>query len=74
MNPKSIYLRSEVNNTEKRTILTPTDIKELIKDGWAIYVEKSKNLKIVYIQTSYIYKSYVSLQTYHGIMKNSHLV
>ena len=43
MNTKSIYLRSEINNTEKRTILTPTDIKELIKDGWAIYVEKSQN-------------------------------
>ena len=40
---KSIYLRSELNNTEKRTVLIPTDAKELIKDGWVCYVEKSKN-------------------------------
>jgi saccharopine dehydrogenase (NAD+, L-lysine-forming) len=40
---KSIYLRSEVNNTETRTILIPSDIIELIKDGWVCYVEKSPN-------------------------------
>ncbi len=40
---KSIYLRSEVNNLEARTILTPYDTIELIQDGWIIYVEKSSN-------------------------------
>jgi saccharopine dehydrogenase (NAD+, L-lysine-forming) len=43
MNTKSIYLRSEINNTEKRTALIPSDANKLIKDGWACYVEKSQN-------------------------------
>lgn len=40
---KSIYLRRELTNTEKRTVLVPTDAYTLIKDGWIIYVEKSQN-------------------------------
>jgi saccharopine dehydrogenase (NAD+, L-lysine-forming) len=48
---KSIYLRSELINTEKRTILTPTDANTLIKDGWVCYVEKSPNR--IYSDDSY---------------------
>jgi len=40
---KKIYLRSEFNINEKRTPLTPNDVKKLINHGFEIWIEKSEN-------------------------------
>ena len=40
---KIIYLRCEINENEKRTPIIPTHVPKLLKKGFFVYVETSKN-------------------------------
>ncbi len=71
---KSIYLRSEINNSEFRTVLIPNDAIELINNGWTIYVEKSNNR--IYTDEQYLKVGceLTNLPWYHETFSNSLII
>lgn len=71
---KIIYIRTEINSNEKRTPLTPNDVKILLENNFIIFVQSSNNRIFTDNEYHLVGAIITNLPWYNEIFKNAFII